>query len=570
MKFVEYVEQASKIKDTDGKKINISILRSYTCENIEPILKTKLSKLGLIAKIEFGIFNQYYQEAIDKESFLYKNNSDIVIILVRTQELFAKIYEIQNNEKLQTNNIEKMVKSIKENSNAKAIIFANMDEYEYEANGILEYNDTNSVTSKIKDFNANLVLLKEKYSNLYLIDINRIIRNIGEISTYNDKMKYISKDPYKIEFYDELSTYLERIIDKVFNPSKKVLVVDMDNTLYKGILGEDELEKITDFNSYPNAFYKEFQVRLKNLKDRGVLLCIASKNNYDDVEKLFQTRKMHLKLEDFAIIKANWEDKYKNIQEIAQELNLDLNSFVFIDDSQYEIEMVNKMLPQVKTITIPKKAEEIKKILDNIYYFDMLNITLEDKRRTQLYRQKENIKFDDIDDIDRFLCDLKIEVEFKKINIDDKDLINRASQMTLKTNQFNMTTKRYTTDEIENIISNPNKCICMMFVKDKFGDNGSSGLFILNENKIDTFLLSCRVLKRKLEYIMLNHLKCIAKNNGYKELIAKFIPTQKNKAFETFYKEAGMNEIEENVYIINTEENIRNNVDYIKIKNGEY
>ena len=363
MKFLDYIEKSSNIKNlSENQDLNIAILRSYTCENIDPILKTELFNKGFNVNIDYGIFNQFYQEILDEQSFIYQKNIDIIIILIRPQDLFAKIFESTTTPKLETYSIENMINNIKQRSNAKAVIILNLEEYEQEINGILEYNDLNSVTTQIKKFNLDLISLKEKYNNIFLVDINKIIQNIGAKNTYNDKMKYISKDPYKPYFYIELSKYITRIIDRIYNHNKKVLLVDLDNTLYKGILGEDDIKKITNFEEYPNAHYKNLQIKIKNLIKRGILVCLVSKNNYSDVEDLFNTNKMYLKLKDFTLIKANWEDKYKNIIQISKELNLGLDSFVFIDDNKYEIEMVNKMIPEVETINISSKPEEAEKV----------------------------------------------------------------------------------------------------------------------------------------------------------------------------------------------------------------
>ena len=178
-----------------------------------------------------------------------------------------------------------------------------------------------------------------------------------------------------------MSFYIKRIIRNVFYPSKKVLLLDLDNTLYQGILGEDDIDKITNFSEYPGAHYNDLQIKIKNLKNRGILLGLVTKNNYEDVENLFSLKKMPLQLDDFVLIKANWEDKYLNIKQISEELNLDLNSFVFVDDNPYEIELINKKLPQVETINISTKPEEAEKVLDEKYFFDKLSITKEDINR---------------------------------------------------------------------------------------------------------------------------------------------------------------------------------------------
>lgn len=573
MKYIDYIEKVSKLEyKEENRDLKIAILRSYTCENMEPIMKLELYNDNFNANIRYGTFNQYYQEIVDINSFIYNDDIDIILLLIRPQEMFAKLFESDIKKNLNMykiealKKIENMIEIIEQHSNIKYIIMANMEEYENEPEGILEYNSINSIISFLKEFNFGLLKIKEKYNNFYLIDINKIISNLGVINVYNNKMKYLSKDPYKIEFYMEFVIYFKRIIKAIFKPSKKVLLLDLDNTLYNGILGEDDINQITNFEEYPQSHYKSLQIKIKNLKNRGVLLGLVSKNNYSDVEKLLKLNKMPLKLEDFVIIKANWEDKYINIIEISKELNLDINSFVFIDDNPYEIELINKKLPEIETINISLNPVEAEKVLDDIYSFDKLNISEEDTKRTELYKVKSNINFENIQNIDNFLKDLKMEISFKILTIQDKNLLERASQMTLKTNQFNMTTKRYSINEIEKIVQDSQNFIIMIFVRDKFGENGSSGLIILKENNVDTFLLSCRILKRKIEYCMLNIAKDIIKNKlKGKELIAKYVKTNKNEAFQDFYIDAGLEEHEDNIFKIDVDKEIQNLPNYIKV-----
>ena len=196
MKFIDYIEQASKIEfKKENKDLSIAILRSYTCENIEPIIKTELYKEKFNLTVEFRIFNQYYQEAIDINSFLYKKSFDIVVLLIRPTDLFAGIGDLSLKENLQKEEnqaickIKNIIENIKQNSNVKAIIMANMEEYENEFEGILEYNSSTSILTFLKKFNLQLIDLKEEYSNFYLIDINKIISTIGVKNTYNNKMK---------------------------------------------------------------------------------------------------------------------------------------------------------------------------------------------------------------------------------------------------------------------------------------------------------------------------------------------------------------------------------------------
>lgn len=456
---------------------------------------------------------------------------------------------------------------MQENSSIKAFIVSSMEEYEYETNGILSYTENNSSCNFIKQINLELINLVNKYKNTYILDINKIIYELGINNVYNYKMKYISRDPYNIDVYVEMSKLLNRIIGAIYYRTKKLIVVDLDNTLYGGVLGEDGIDGIKLSDEYPGDCYKKFQKTLKNLKDKGFLLAISSKNNYDDVKKLFEHKHMILKENDFVSIKANWEDKYINIKNITKELNIGLNSVVFIDDSEYELEYVKKELPEIETIKIPGNVIEISRLLEQMNFFDKISITEEDKNKTNLYHIRKYTSNSN-GDIDEFLKDLNIEIKFKILKEDNKE-IERASEMTLKTNQFNMTTKRYTLSDIKRFVKNDKKLIIMMNVKDKFGEYGNVGLAIVDVNddiySIDTFLLSCRILKRKLEYCMLEYIAKIARQNNIKKIIGQYIQTSKNQQFKDFYYIAGF-ELKNEKFEFDLRNKIKNVPEYIKIE----
>ena len=285
-----------------------------------------------------------------------------------------------------------------------------------------------------------------------------------------------------------------------------MIVLDADNTLWKGIIGEDGIEGIKCIpGTLEGMIYYEVQSLLKDLKNKGVLLAICSKNNPSDIEKMFNKNIMFLKQDDFVIKKINWSPKNHNIQEIANEINIGLDSIVFIDDSDFEIQLIKSTLPQVNTVQVPKTLSNYPETIKKLYPLFFSGIkSNEDKHKTRMYldeneRKKNSIKYKNIDD---YINSLGLELLLSK---NRQIPIERCTQLTQKTNQFNFTTKRYSRAELEQLILKENWHLISLSIKDKFGDYGTTGLIILtidnDKATIDTFLLSCRVLGRKIENI---------------------------------------------------------------------
>ena len=348
-------------------------------------------------------------------------------------------------------------------------------------------------------------------------------------------------------------------IKPVLGLNKKCIVLDLDNTLWGGIIGEDGFNGI-ELGHTPNGkAYVEFQKKLLSLWQQGIILAINSKNNFEDAMKVINEHpNMILKEEHFASIQINWNDKALNLKQISNEINIGTDSMVFFDDDKLNQERIKQEFPLVLTVELTKDPSDYVKILEELKEFDVLSRTEEDNKRGKMYTQQRKRKeFEEtVSDLNQFLDQLNIKV---KIEDSNEFLIPRISQLTLKTNQFNLTTKRYQEEDIQKFTLDDNFKIGCANVQDKFGDNGITGVFIIKKNdkvwNLDTFLLSCRVMGRGVENLILSHLLQDAKKNGIKEFIAEFIPTEKNKPSSNFLKENGFIK-RENYWVFDLEKNI--------------
>ena len=359
------------------------------------------------------------------------------------------------------------------------------------------------------------------------------------VKDYFDQHGYdLGHIPYTREYFTALGTSIFRKIFSLSNNTYKVIALDCDNTLWKGVCGEDGLTGIRI--SEPYKFLQQFMI---GQIEAGMLICLCSKNNEADVLEIFDKREdMILKRDNLISWKINWNLKSENLKALAKELNLGLDSFIFIDDNPVECGEVKINCPEVLTLQLPENESEIMNFLNNIWSFDHIKLTEEDKKRTKMYRenlQREKYR-ESAMSLQDFLLGLKLDI---KIAAPTPEQIGRVSQLTFRTNQFNFTTIRRTETEVNNFLSNNNNFCLIADVSDRFGNYGLVGVlfYYLTETtlKVDTFLLSCRVLGRGVEYKILSELGRIAKGNNLESIEIKYIPSPRNRPVLDFIEKIG-------------------------------
>jgi len=583
LKYIDYIDIFNKIQNLDNenitfKNMNIAILRSFTCDQLKEILTVELFKENYISNVYISGYNQYVQETLNTESELYKKKQDIVILAVRLEELYPSLFT--NFEELKPQ-IEKLSDIIIENykyiilnlqKNSKASILINnfiipSDTY----SSLCDYMDEFSQMNFIRNLNFKLLKVARKNIGVYIVDVEHLSANVGKKNISDKKMWYVSKNPYKLKFYMELSKEYVKYIKAISGNNKKCVVLDLDNTMWGGIVGENGFNGIKLDDNYPGICYKDFQRELRKLKNRGIILAINSKNNYDDAIKIIKEHPdMILRENDFANIKINWTDKATNIRDIACELNIGIDSMIFIDDNPAECDLVNQAFNGVvETITMPTSPLEYIDILNDLNYFETLNITGEDINKTEMYRAqvKRNLLKEVYIDLDVYYKSLEMVAYIKCV---DDFSISRIAQLTQKTNQFNMTTRRYTEEDIKNMINSDNYKMYYMRVTDKFGDNGIVGVCIIKGQldtwHIDTFLLSCRVMKRNLEDAFMSFVYSKAKNKNIHTIKGEYIWTPKNISVGDYYQTVGFISEGNGKFSINITENEIKCPSYIEIR----
>lgn len=396
------------------------------------------------------------------------------------------------------------------------------------------------VKKSVVEYNSLLFNIEESYNNVKVLDITEFTNKYSDSDLIDWKFYFMSQMLLNPKLHKEFKVWFEHKLDGISLKRKKCLVLDCDNTLWGGVLGEEGVDGIQIGGDYPGKAYLYWQEALLQLSRSGVILAVCSKNNERDVLEAWERNPfIVLKKDSFSAYRINWQDKATNIKELADELNIGLDSFVFIDDNPTERELIKQTLPMVSVPDFPDQPYMLpvffKQLVDD--YFKVYSITDEDRKKTEqykanAYRVQAQKSFADFD---KFLESLDIQITIEAAN---EFNIQRIAQMTQKTNQFNLTTKRYTDADVRGLVDAGWNIWCIS-VADKFGDNGITGCVMVNGNRIDSFLLSCRILGKGIEVVFVKRLLFLLSKKGYSNLKAKYIPTAKNAQVKDFYERVG-------------------------------
>jgi FkbH-like protein len=413
----------------------------------------------------------------------------------------------------------------------------------------------------MNEWDIRLTRLSEENKNVHRFELASLIADYGRKQFYSEKFWYMGSIPYDMKALHVLAAAMSRALHVLEGTRKKVLVLDLDNTLWGGVVGEDGPTGIRLDEAHEGAIYRDAQIEIKKMQKVGVVLAIASKNNMEDVESVFaQNPHMVLKKEDFAAIYANWNPKSENIRQIAAELNLGLDSFVFLDDNEVERKAVEMSIPEVTVAEFPADITQLANAIKEIYncYFQSWVITEEDREKTKQYQeehlrkeeQKTAVSFED------YLKSLETVIRLREVDEKTKE---RAVQLMNKTNQFNVCTLRMNELELEQYLNEQGGHLLMAEVSDKYGNSGwvAEFLYHMEENRavVDNFLMSCRVMGRKIEHAIFGAVLEKLKSQGVEEIRASYYRTPKNKPVEHLWSELGFTEMtEQNYYMMVAEQ----------------
>ena len=486
--------------------------------------------------LNFKYADNYYNLLLSNE-----NDATIICILFLKDFYDDKMLSDINEKKIDKINsgvlklIQKKIKITK-----KPLIIA-LSSY-FDSN-IIETAFKNSLSEKIHlNFKLNFQKLQKKNKNLYLLDLNITFSNEGYKNIFDKRNYYLANCRLSMHGLETLVESLNSFLERIKYPPKKLLILDCDNTLWGGVVGEDGIASLDLGQDGIGRAFLDFQKTIKNLSKKGYLLAISSKNNERDVLEVFDKHQfMQIKIEDIVNFKINWQEKSQNIIQMSKELDLGLDSMVFWDDNPFERAKMRKKIPEITTIEPNEDVTYWSDQLKDLMEFSKFDVTKEDLKKTQQYKMRSKFIENKKTSSNEYEFLRSIELKAKNFNL-NKSNLSRASQMTQKTNQFNLRTKRYSENEIQKISKNKKNMIFLTQLEDIYGDHGIVGLLIAKELSkenlfIDTFLMSCRILGRSMETWMMAQLKNYAKKKKYKFILAEYIPSEKNQICSEFLKD---------------------------------
>ncbi len=528
------LENQVKSARTQNRQETIAIASTFTAEPIEEFLNFWLEELKLSARVEFAPYNQVFQQLLDPNSKLAANQNGINVILVNFEDWLK--YDRNPQESLHSKierNVRDLINALQaatQSSSTPYLVCLCPASPEF-----LSVKSQAELVAKME------ILLSEELASsngIYLVTSQEINTTYPVADYFDPQSNELGHIPYTPAYFSALATTIARKLFVLKSAPYKVIAVDCDQTLWKGVCGEVGVAGI----EIDPARAKLQQLLLKQ-QEAGILLCLCSKNVEEDAIAVFEQRSdLPLTLDRLVSWRINWQAKSANLKSLAQELNLGLDSFIFIDDNPVECAEVRANCPQVLTLQMPQEPEAIDKFLAHTWAFDRLKVTAEDQKRTQLYQQnvqRERLRENTLTFQD-FLAQLQLEIT---IDPPQPEQLARVAQLTQRTNQFNATTIRRSETEIEQINHSQTIEIRAITVKDRFGDYGLVGAMLFQAEPeaiaVDTFLLSCRVLGRGVEYQMLTELGKIARDKGLEWVKVSYIPTPKNQPILDFLNNVG-------------------------------
>jgi FkbH-like protein len=527
------------------------ILRSFTVEPAIPLLRAAAFVNGIDLAVQLGDFNAYAQAILDKDSSLYKFNPDSVILAVRTADLAPDLWQeyadldldgIREAVKRVSTSFQQWIRGFRQRSQA-ALIVHNLEQPARPSAGVLDAQFDLGQSAAIQQINQELRRIVSEHRGVYLLDYDGLVARQGRLRWRDERKWLTARMPIAADQLVQLSREWMRFFVPLTGKIAKALVVDLDNTLWGGVIGEEGMQGIKLSAEYPGAAFQVLQRGILDLARRGILLAVCSKNNLEDaMEALEKHPGMLLRPKNFAAMRINWNDKVQNLREISVELNIGIDSLAFMDDNPVEREQVRAALPEVTIIDMPDDPVEYATALRECLAFERLTLSTEDQQRTSFYvaereRTQAEQTFQTKEDFYRYL---EQEAEIAAVS---PATLARISQLTQKTNQFNLTTRRYSEPQIAEMAAKPEWQVLSIRVRDRFGDHGLVGVAITRDEKdaceIDTLLLSCRVIGRTVETALLSYLAQTATARGRRRLSGRFHPTKKNAPAKEFYAQHG-------------------------------
>ena len=528
----------------DLRRYRCAILRSSTVEPILPVLRAYAFVGGIDLTVHVGQFNSYSQELLDESSTLYAACPDAVILAVQAEDIAGGKTAGATGEFVEhvTQHFHGWIEAFRARTHASLIIHS-LEAPVVSSDGIFNSQLVDNQADAIHQINRNLRRLACQHRGVYVLDYDGLVARHGR-EHWRDERKWLTaRLPVAAPNLAALAREWMRFLAPLAGRVAKAVAVDLDNTLWGGVIGEDGISGIQVGPEYPGAVYQALQRALLDLTRRGILLAVCSRNDPQDaMEVLAGHPGMLLRPEHFAAMRINWNEKSGNLREIAAQLNIGLDSIAFLDDNPVERQQVRDEAPEVMVLELPDHPMGYAGAVRDFPAFERLTLAEEDRQRNGYYaaeRERAALKLGAATHED-FFRSLEQEAEIALV---DRFTLARVAQLTQKTNQFNLTMRRYTEQQIDELARRQGWQVLALRLRDRYADNGLVGVAITHDEgggcRIDTFLLSCRVIGRTVETALLAYIAEAARERGARSLDGRFVPSKKNAPAKDFYREHG-------------------------------
>jgi FkbH-like protein len=524
--------------------------RSYTVEPVVPYLEVEAALAGVRLELNTGDFGTFRQDILDPSSALYAADPDVVIVAVQTEDLVPELCrgfltrgvdEIRDAREAAIREIRSLALALRGRSSATLLLHTIVPPVP--AAGLADGRLRPGQGEVFEELNRGIWRVADEVNGVEVFDLAAHVAMVGRDRWEDQRYGLIARAPLASRGLPSLARSWSRVLALIAGVRRKCVVLDLDDTLWGGVLGEEGPQGVLIGSEYPGSGFLAFQRALLDLHSRGVLLAIASKNDADQVDEVFRSRpEMLLRSEHFAARRINWNDKATNLQEIADELSLGLDALVFIDDSATERALVAHSHPEILVPEWPRSPAEYRTALEAITGLDTLRITADDHARNAQYADeaKRNQLRGASRSLDDFYAELDLEADFRLATPHDDA---RIAQLCAKTNQFNMTLRRYRLAEVSRLRAAPDHEVHVLRIRDRFGDSGQVGVAILRyvgeDALIDVLLMSCRVLGRGVETFLIAAICAAATARGARRAVGEFVSGPRNGMAAHFYERSG-------------------------------
>jgi len=543
-KLLKESRETSASERPANKKIRLAVIGDCATQHLTVLLRVLFSRHGLDADIYEGAFDAAEGEARNPRSGLYRHDPEVVIVLNTVQALRDKFYQRSGSAgDFRDETVSRLTgvwDALRAHTQATVLQTTLVAPFE-RLFGQYDRQVPGSLSTIVSDVNAAIVS-EARSRNLLLVDLEEVASWVGRRSWFDERLWAIAKLPTAMEHLPLVAQGIVDVTLATKGRAVKCVVLDLDNTLWGGVVGDDGPHGIKIAAHGDGEAFHRFQCFLKELKNRGILLAVCSKNEHENAVRPFEINsEMVLKLDDITVFVANWENKPQNIASIRDALNIGLDSMLFLDDNPFERAAVRTLLPDVMVPELPEDPADYVKTLVELNLFETTAFSAEDAQRSTLYRQEAQRRLAETTapSFEDYLQSLEMTIEVTRFT---PEQLGRITQLLQRSNQFNLTTQRHNQAQCEAMMNDIEGCLPLTAsLRDRFGDHGLISIVVVRPDRaantavISDWLMSCRVLTRGVEEYLMNHVVEQARRWGLSSVAASYIPTSKNAMVKDFY-----------------------------------